>query len=240
MRFPMPDSARLAVARRFAADLRRREGRNVVAVGVYGSAARGTERVHSDIDLLVILRRKRGTLGIQIREGFLVTILQETPREAREEVTGSRADLNAALGGWVSLRPLYDPSHMLRGLRARARRPHAEQFLAAARRALLETLEDLGKLRNAVEAGDGDEAREMAIWFTGGAMGALYDLEGHVLPTGRRAFVEMRRRGRIGTDIRSLRYEPHSLSETRALAERIWASLLERAEARGLHVDELR
>lgn len=235
----MVGSPRLALAERMAAELRRREGSNLVAVGVYGSVARGTERQYSDVDLLVVLKRKRPPLSIQVRDGFLVTILQHTPSEARSEVLGTGADLNDSLGGWRSMQALYDPTHLLRSLRARAHRPSRTQFLAAARRALLETYEDLGKLRNAISVGDLDEAREMAIWFSGGAMGALFDMEGHVLPTGRRAFIELRRWGRLGQQIRSLRYESHSLSETSRLAESAWASLRRRARRRSVPVEDL-
>ena len=142
---------------------------------------------------------------------------------------GSRADLNGALGGWQSMRPLYDPSGLLSRLKKKAKHPSREQFRQAARRAFLETYEDLGKLRNAVDANDADEAREMAIWYSGGAMGLLFDLNCHVLRTGRRAFIEIRRYGAVGDAIRRLRYETLSPPETRRLAEFTWAKLLARA-----------
>jgi kanamycin nucleotidyltransferase len=232
-------SRRRALAARITSELRRHEGRNLVAVGVYGSVARETERSHSDVDLLVVVRKKRSSLRIHMRDGLLVTILQYTPLEAREEVQGADSDLNASLGGWQSMRPLYDPSRLLARLRARSFRPTLRQFQMAARRALLETYEDLGKLRNAVVAGNSDEAREMAIWYTSGAMGALFDLEGHVLPTGRRAFIEVKRRGKLGRAIRSLRYEGHSLEETSRLSEGIWSDLLRRAHRCGVEVEGL-
>jgi hypothetical protein len=96
----------------------------------------------------------------------------------------------------------------------------------------LETYEDLGKLRDAVEAGDADEAREVAIWFSGAAMGTLFDMEGHILKTGRRAFVEIRRYGKLGRSIRRLRYDALSIPETQRLAEFVWADLLDRAESK--------
>ncbi len=235
----MGDSPRLALAKRLAADLRRRQGANLVAVGVYGSVARRAERPHSDLDLLVVVRKRRPSLGIRMLDGVLVTILQETAAEARDEVTGSRADLNEALGGWRSMRALYDPTGLLRRLRARADRPRPDQLRRAARRALLETYEDLGKLRDAVAAGDGEEAREMAIWFTGGAMGAWFDLHGHVLRTGRRAFIELRGSGRVGQDIRSLRYASHSPSETLRIAEGVWSALRRAARRRGVRAEDL-
>jgi kanamycin nucleotidyltransferase len=229
-------SRHVRLAATIAAELHRREGRNLVAVGVYGSVARGKEREYSDIDLLVMVRRKRRTIHHFFRDGILVTILQQTPEEARDEVTGSRPDLNVALGGWTSMRPLYDPSGLLRRLREQAKRPTSQQFREAAGRAFLEAYEDLGKLWNAISAGDSDEAREMAIWFSGAAMGALFDMEGHVLPTGRRAFVELRQYGTLGASIRRLSYETMPLPETLELSERIWAGLLRRASRLGIEL----
>ncbi|MGI0148115.1 MAG: nucleotidyltransferase domain-containing protein, partial [Thermoplasmata archaeon] len=120
VRASMAATRRLALAKAIAADLRRQEGRNLVAVGVYGSVARGEERRHSDVDLLVVVRRKRARIRHTMHAGILVTILQQTPMEARSEVAGARPGLNDALGGWRSLRPLYDPSDLLRKLRAQA------------------------------------------------------------------------------------------------------------------------
>jgi len=234
----MATSRRFELAKLIAAQLRLREGRNLVAVGLYGSVARGEDRAHSDVDLLVVVREKRLTIRHLVRTGILVTVLQQTPAEARTEVMGSRADLNGALGGWQSMRPLYDPSGLLRRLKTKAKHPSREQFRQAARRAFLETYEDLGKLRNAVDANDGDEAREMAIWYSGGAMGLLFDLNCHVLRTGRRAFIEIRRYGAVGKAIRRLRYETLSPRETHRLAEFTWAELLARARKQRISLPE--
>src|SRR5213593_3273010 len=148
----MATSRRLELAKTLAGQLRTREGRNLMAVGVYGSVARGEDRAHSDVDVLVVLRRKRAAIRHFVRDGILITILQQTPQEARAEVTGSRGDLNAALGGWTSLQSLHDPTGLLRRLRTRARHPTVRQFQEASRWALLEAYEDVGKLWNAVEA----------------------------------------------------------------------------------------
>jgi len=238
VRGAMASRTRLAIARELARDIRAKEGGNLVAVGVYGSAAQGTDRRFSDVDMLVIVRRKRGRLRPQMRGGTLVTFLQLTPDEAREEVLGTRADLGEALGGWRSLRILDDPGRLLARLRRHAHRPSPERFREAARLGLLETYEDYGKLRNAVASGDRDEMREMAIWFTGAAHRVVFDLAREVLSTGRRAFIELKRHGALGRDIRALRYGPHTSAETVRLADRIWKGLLARARRQGIPLPE--
>ena len=234
----MARSRRLATAKALAEELQEREGRNLIAVGVYGSVARGEEREHSDIDVLVVVRRPRRSIRHHVRGGNLVTMLQETPAQARDEVTEGRSDMNDALSGWRSLRPLYDPSGLLADLRRRAMRPPSSQFREATRRALLETYEDLGKLRNAISARDRSEAREMAVWFSGGAMAVLHDLDGRVLQTGRRAFIELRGHGEVDRAVRRLRYNTLSLRETARLAEFVWRDLLSRAKRQRIPTPE--
>jgi len=78
----------------------------------------------------------------------------------------------------------------------------------------------------------------MAIWYTDGAMGLLFDLNRHVLRTGRRAFVEIRRYGAVGDAIRRLRYETLTAPEALRLAEFIWAELLARARKQRISLPE--
>jgi len=232
----MVESPRLILARNILDELKLREARNLVAFGVFGSVAQGKDRRHSDLDLLVVLRRKRGTPRVELRQGVLVTYLPLTPDEARAEVLGAEPDLSGRLGGWRSLRPLHDPHGLLRRLRARAHRPPMSQFREAARRGLLGAYEDLGKLRNAAEAKDPDEMREMAIWFSGAAADILFCLERFVPLIHRREFVDVRRFGRTGRSICALRYENVSIAQRRKLAESVWNSLTRKATRQGIDV----
>ncbi len=147
-------------------------------------------------------------------------------------MTGSGPWLCEKLGGWRSMRPLRDPTGLLTRLEARARRPTAAQFRGAARKDLLDAYEDYGKVLNAVAAGDAEDAREMSLWFTGAAGGALLDIDGRVIGTDHEIASEVRRCGGIGRDILRLRYRTLSLRETGRLARRIWAGLLRRAARR--------
>ena len=67
----------------------------------------------------------------------------------------------------------------------------------------------------------------------------LFDTDAHVLKTGRRAFVELRRYGKLGESIRRLRYDSLRLAETLDLSEYVWEKLLDRAAAKGVRLPPL-
>src|SRR5207245_9763635 len=96
----MATSRRFELAKLIGAQLRLREGRNLVAVGLYGSVARGEDRAHSDVDLLVVVREKRLTISQLVRTGILVTILQQTRAEVSDDDMVFRGDVNVANVGW--------------------------------------------------------------------------------------------------------------------------------------------
>ena len=229
---------RLAIAKAIARELREREGSNLVAVGVYGSVARGEDRRFSDLDLLVVTRRRRRGIRHGLRDGVLVTIHQVTPEEARREVTEGPW-LNGPRSGWRETQALYDPARLIAGLRAIARRPSIEAFRESARRDLVETLEDYGKVKNAIASGEFEDAREMVVWFTGSAAGALLDMEARVPRVHGRYFMEVRRLGRVGTNIWRLRYDARTIGAIARLTDLVWAGLLERAGIRGIRIPGL-
>jgi len=220
-------------------ELRRREGRNLIAASVFGSVAYGMERRHSDVDLLVLLRRQRALREVRVREGILITLSQRTLEEARREVTGASPSLPEILSGWRSMHPLHDPRGVLRRLIARAHRVPASQFRRAARAGFLSTYEDLGKLRDAVEARAAEKMREMAIWFTGGAASILLCLKRHPVPTGQELFVEVRRIGPTGRAIARLRYGNLSIAETSRLTGSIWSALRREANRQGIRLGDI-
>src|SRR2546425_9569616 len=144
----------MALARRIARELRERERRNLVAVGVYGSTARGDDREFSDLDLVVVVRRKRAWIRHGIRDGVLVTFHQQTPTEARNEVMGPGPWLNGPLAGWRDTRALDDPTRLIARLRTRARRPTASQWRESPKAGLAAPLQDYGRARDALRARD--------------------------------------------------------------------------------------
>src|SRR2546430_11452420 len=146
--------SRLELARAVTAELRRREGRNLLGVGLYGSVSRGEDRAHSDIDLVLLGRSGKTGLQMLVRYGVLVSLLRLTQDEAADEVRGYSWTLPEALSGWRSVQELYDPGGLLRSLRERSLRPRAHQVREAARGGFLRALQGYRKLAHALEAGD--------------------------------------------------------------------------------------
>jgi nucleotidyltransferase-like protein len=233
------DSPRLALAKRLAAELRTLERTNLVAVGVYGSVAYGNERPHSDVDLLVVVRRRTRRPWARVRRGFLVTFNEMTPGEAWDEVSGAHLTLAEILSGWKAMRPLHDPSGLLRRCIARARHVPRSQFRRAAREGLFAVYEDLGKVRDALESRDRAKLREMAIWYTGGAAALLCLLDRHPIPTGEELLLEVQRLGTTGKDLARLRYGDLSIDEAARLTEATWAAIRRRARRQRIAVDRL-
>lgn len=235
------ESPHLDLARRVAQDLLEERGDDILAVGIMGSVALGETSQFSDIDMIVITRR-RDPEGWQQRivDGILVSGLQMTREEAERSVTTPNLDLPEILSGWRSVLPIHDPDGILARLKEEAGSVPMELFRKSSRLALLTTVEDLGKLRDALEAGRLDEAREMSIWYTGSAITALANILGHVPRSGKTLAQDVRRLSPIGEDLWRLRTQPVEAETMRRLAEGTWAAILRAAEESGITVEDLR
>src|SRR5207244_12080760 len=99
----MVRSRRLEIAEVEADRLRKRLGRNLVGIGVFGSVGRGDDRTGSDIDLVVVAQ-SQVKIKSRVVSGIPVTFLPLSPEWAREAVSSCRKDLIVLLGGWRSLK----------------------------------------------------------------------------------------------------------------------------------------
>src|SRR5207249_10571671 len=99
---PMTIRSRLELARTVTAQLRRRMGSNLLAVGLYGSVSRGEDRAHSDVDLVLLVRSGKTGPQMLMRHGVLVSPLALTRAQAAAEARGYPWNLPEALRGWRS------------------------------------------------------------------------------------------------------------------------------------------
>lgn len=148
---PMARKERLTLARTIADRARALRGDDVLAVGLYGSLARGTDGPYSDIEILCVLR----TTG----EGYTREWVAG-PWKAEVDFYGQDVLLEKAAGvderwplthgAYVHVRALHDPDRFFPKLRGVVLNQPKEKFLAAMRELIVGDLYELvGKLRNA-------------------------------------------------------------------------------------------
>jgi kanamycin nucleotidyltransferase len=142
---------RLRLARRIAERLVEVHGVDLVAVGLYGSLARGTDGPFSDIEMWCVLRPK----GIDLSHEWSVGPWKAEVDVMSEDSLLHRAaevDYDWALthGAFEHVLPLHDPTGFFDRLREVATGQPKAKFRAAIEATLVEELyEHVGKLRNA-------------------------------------------------------------------------------------------
>lgn len=230
-------SPHLRLAKRLAEELVKKHGEEILGVGVMGSVGLGEEGPYSDVDLLV-LAKHRGDLEDTMRDGIPVNYTWRTPAEAEEDISTPNDWLVGLLSGWRSLKILYDPQGAFERHAEKAREASPELFARSARVSLARSLGLLRMLRGALASGK-EEAAEVALWFTGGAAGALACLLGHVPRSGKTLFAELAAISPLGQRIHRLRYGWAVVEDPGAQAEEIWEALLGLAAEADISVDDL-
>lgn len=147
------DTVRL---RRLAARVAQRilqERKDVLAIGIAGSVARGEAGPGSDLDMDVIVRRgPREHVGV-VLDGTLLSLSFKTRRDFERHFTEASANLSHRHGG-LHAEVLYDPGGLFASVRAKVARLPEQVYRDSARDVLARMYEYLGKMRNARRRAD--------------------------------------------------------------------------------------
>lgn len=148
-------AGKIKIAERIVKELRIQLGRDLRAVGLSGSVARGTAQKYSDIDHLVILKQAHSELPrFRITEDTYCSLLYETRQNINHQLTTPHHELPEILGGLTKILPLYDPERILSKIEAKAQSVPKELFQRSAELALIHSYEDFCRIKNAYLAGD--------------------------------------------------------------------------------------
>lgn len=161
---PVSRAERLKIAEEIAQRARELHGAELLAVGVYGSVARGTDGPYSDLEMLCVLREGNAEYSYEWSAGpwkaevdfysAAVLLTKAAEVEGRWPLTH---------GAFATVLPLYDPESFFTSLAAAATGGSPEQFKAAIEEALVgELYEWIGKLRNGNTAYQAELAIGMA------------------------------------------------------------------------------
>jgi len=146
---------KIKIAERIVKELRIQLGRDLRAVGLCGSVARGTAQKYSDIDHLIILKQPHPELPrYRITEDTYCSLLYETRQSINTQLTTPHHELPEILGGLTKVLPLYDLEKLLPKIEAKAQSIPYEVFHKSAELAILHSYEDFCRTKNAHLAGD--------------------------------------------------------------------------------------
>jgi len=152
----MTHDERLSLAHEIAAQLRVHYGEDLLALGLYGSLARGTDGLYSDIEMWCVLH------GVDIDDSHEWTTgpwKAEVDVMSKDMILDDAAELdgNWAMthGSYVHILPLYDPDGFFPTL-AEVVMDHSDEEYTTVIHAVIvgEVYEMIGKLRNMRASGN--------------------------------------------------------------------------------------
>ncbi len=150
---PLTPEERWALAQEMATQIRALHREDLLALGLYGSVARGQDRPYSDLEMLAVLKRAGEDRTYEWTPGPWKA---EVNFQSRDTLLGQAAEVDELWplthGAFVFVKPLYDPEGFFPELRAVALGQPEARFREALRALIVGELYELvGKVRNAHE-----------------------------------------------------------------------------------------
>lgn len=204
---------KLLLAQRLTLEFRKKLRKNLRAVGVVGSVARGTAQEYSDIDMLLIVKRNPESIPRdQIRDNTYCSINPETWKSAVRQINGPHSVhdyLPEILGGFTKIRALFDPERLFPRLEVLASKVPRRVFKKNAESILVHSYEDFCRAKNVFLHGDEVVLRENVWWVTHAAANIVSALnEAHFVSDREifKAYKRLKRTPRGFGKIQLLRY----------------------------------
>lgn len=188
----MSHAQRVEISREIADRVHARYGNQVMAIGLYGSVARGADGPFSDIEMRCVLRTVGEEFGFEWSTG---------PWKAEVNVCSEDVILREAAtvegtwplthGAFLTILPLFDPECFFERLRDVITGQPEEKFRVAIEETLVgEIYELVGKLRNARVAGSMACIPELAVSLARHGAYVIGLAHRYTYSTGSRVFAE--------------------------------------------------
>jgi kanamycin nucleotidyltransferase len=162
---PVAREARLGLARDVAARAWALYGASLLAVGVYGSTARGTDGPYSDLEMFCVLRTwgERRTYE-WVHEPWKAEVDVYSADVLLAEAARVEDDWPLTHGSFEVVLPLHDPEGFFERPRVSATSQPEERFREAIAGIVVgELYEDVAKVRNAMVAGHAAALPQLAL-----------------------------------------------------------------------------
>lgn len=244
---PMTQRERVALAREIADRARASRGDDVLAMGIYGSVARGADGPYSDIEILCVLKTSGEDYSHEWTTGPWKAEVNFVSRDRLfAQAAEVHGDWPLTHGAYVHTCPLYDPEEVFSQLRRIVWGQPNDKFASALRLLIVGDIYELvGKVRNAHQLGHraGLPMLAMHLALYGAFLIGLADR--HLYTSGGRVFEEsLGIRGRpAGYDDLCRRVMEGALgasTQVVAACEAFWGGVERWSAARGIVLEEPR
>ena len=238
---------RIALANQIVDRVLTLKQKNILAIGLYGSMARGTDEPYSDIEMLCALRNTGEEYSYEWSYGPGKVEVNFCSQDVLMQMA-AEVDVDWPLthGAYCHVLPLYDPDLFFVKLRDVTSSQPQEAFITTIRGVIVgELYERIGKLRNAQHTGHTAYLPKLAIdlatygaYLIGLANRHLYTTGARVLeesfalprrPSGYDALCRMAMKGTLDA--------PDRIAE---ISEAFWVGVEEWAADRDIHIEESR
>ena len=243
----MSHAQRMDLSREIADRARARYGDRIVAIGIYGSVARGMDGPFSDIEMLCVLRTVGEEFSIEWATGPWKA---EVDFSSEDVVLREAATIEGTWplthGAFLTVLPLFDPERFFERLRDVVTGQPVEKFHAAIEETLVgELYEFVGKLRNARAEGNTAYIPELAVSMARYGAYVLGLAHRHTYSTGSQVLAEalMLPERPDGLDTLCRLVMSGSLADPEAVAaavEACWSGLVAWADLHGFRMTETR
>ena len=185
---PRTHSERMVLAERISSRLFELHGQAVLAIGVYGSTARGQDGPYSDLEMMAIVRDDEADTHEWTAGPWKAEVNVRRLADALESAAALDDDWPLAQGEFAHVLALHDPGGFFPTLRARVFEHGAAEFEALMRDVIVgDILELVGKWRNMQARGAFAGLPSLAVklvqhtaWLIGMANRALYSTSSEV------------------------------------------------------------
>lgn len=162
---PMDRTSRMALAHEIVERVLNRPGAQVLAIGLYGSTARGLDGPYSDLEIMCVLDTAGDDYNYEWTVGpWKAEVDFYSPDVLLAQATAVDGDWPLTHGAYQHVLALYDPGDFFSQLRAAVTAPPPERFTATIRGVIVgELYEWIGKLRNARHTGHTAYLPELAL-----------------------------------------------------------------------------
>lgn len=161
----MEHKERIEIAHKLGNLLIKKYGKNIIAIGVFGSTARAEDRKFSDLELLCVTKKPVENKAGLYKDIHLL-IMFNTNKEYKKIATTIDVDWPRKASTFLNVLSIYDPTNFFQKVKNQISKVKYSKYVEAAAYCLSLCNQYFLKIKNAIQSKDKIELKEASIKFS--------------------------------------------------------------------------